>query len=366
MERNRHGKGQVQVSGHIDESTLHAWLDGALPPADAARVEAHVTACAKCGAAAAEARGLIAAASRILTALDDVPGAVAPGSEAGVRSSALTERRRRPMPGWRGWRAWPVHVAAAILFFAAGSVFVVQRMTTVSERPVAAEEKNVVVKKVAPAAPKVSSRKQANVAAQEPRVVAQPPRVAAQSPQVAAQPRIRYYDSAGSGAQPSGASPSVSAPQPGTGVAAAVPAVPRRNALTAAAVGRPGGYGVGIAGGVARGKQAPSAAGCYAITASAASGLPARLVLGAGVHIPPPDSAAFPLASWTRVGADSLRIVLTDTAGIQHRITARADATGLTGQVSAASGPQVSTSPDSLASTSSDSTLKPFAATRCP
>ena len=65
---------------HLDEGIIHAWLDGALSPEEAARAEAHVASCARCADAVAEARGLIAASSRILTALDNVPSVrVSPG-----------------------------------------------------------------------------------------------------------------------------------------------------------------------------------------------------------------------------------------------------------------------------------------------
>lgn len=63
---------------HIDEGTIHAWLDGVLSADEGARLEGHVASCAACAAAVAEARGLIAASSRILSALDDVPGGVIP------------------------------------------------------------------------------------------------------------------------------------------------------------------------------------------------------------------------------------------------------------------------------------------------
>src|SRR5258706_13986822 len=56
---------------HLDEGTIHAWLDGALGEAESREVERHVSECAECSAAVAEARGLIAASSRILSALDD-------------------------------------------------------------------------------------------------------------------------------------------------------------------------------------------------------------------------------------------------------------------------------------------------------
>ena len=48
---------------HLDEGTIHSWLDGALSADEAARVEAHVKECAQCQAAVAEARGFIAASS---------------------------------------------------------------------------------------------------------------------------------------------------------------------------------------------------------------------------------------------------------------------------------------------------------------
>jgi len=72
---------------HLDEGTIHAWLDGALGVEEAARVDAHVASCARCADAVAEARGLIAASSRILTALDQVPSVrVAPGSRGSTGS----------------------------------------------------------------------------------------------------------------------------------------------------------------------------------------------------------------------------------------------------------------------------------------
>ena len=55
-----------------DEGLLHAWLDGELEAEEAARVERLVAEDAEWSAAAAEARGLIAASSRILGKLDVV------------------------------------------------------------------------------------------------------------------------------------------------------------------------------------------------------------------------------------------------------------------------------------------------------
>lgn len=70
---------------HLDEGTIHAWLDGELPAAERAAAEAHVAQCPECAAAVAEARGFIAASSRILTSLDAVPGGVMPATQLPVK-----------------------------------------------------------------------------------------------------------------------------------------------------------------------------------------------------------------------------------------------------------------------------------------
>lgn len=99
---------------HLDEGTIHSWLDGALSADEAARVSAHAEVCPQCAAAVAEARGFIAASSRILTALDNVPGGVVP-----------IDARAKP----RNWAAW--RAAAAVLVVALGSFAVLRdRMGT--------------------------------------------------------------------------------------------------------------------------------------------------------------------------------------------------------------------------------------------
>lgn len=106
---------------HLDEGTIHAWLDGALPPDEAARVEAHVAECAECAAKVAEARGFIAASSRILTALDDVPRWVIPASS----------RRQRINRIW-------LQAAAVLLVVATGSLLVVRNRPADKTQPRAA------------------------------------------------------------------------------------------------------------------------------------------------------------------------------------------------------------------------------------
>jgi hypothetical protein len=94
---------------HLDEGTIHSWLDGALSAEESARVEAHVSECPQCAAAVAEARGFIAASSRILTALDHAPRGVVPVA---------------PQVRWWNRTAW--RTAAAMLVVAAGSLVVVR------------------------------------------------------------------------------------------------------------------------------------------------------------------------------------------------------------------------------------------------
>ena len=94
---------------HPDEGTIHSWLDGALSADEAARVEAHVKDCPECAVAVAEARGFIAGASRILTALDNAPRGVIPATALKKRVDPIV------------WRV------AATLLVVAGGTFAVLR-----------------------------------------------------------------------------------------------------------------------------------------------------------------------------------------------------------------------------------------------
>ena len=110
---------------HLDEGTIHAWLDGALSPDESARVETQAGACAECAALVAEARGLVAASSRILSSLDTVPGGVIPGADVGVDQLAALRARRGATT--RRWWSDRRIVAAASLVFVAGISSVVWR-----------------------------------------------------------------------------------------------------------------------------------------------------------------------------------------------------------------------------------------------
>ena len=97
---------------HPDEGMIHAWLDVALTVEEAATFEAHSAQCEQCSAAIAEARGLVAASSRILLSLDDVPGGVIPVSS----------------PTARVWYARnDLRVAAAMMLMAGATLFMTRR-----------------------------------------------------------------------------------------------------------------------------------------------------------------------------------------------------------------------------------------------
>ena len=104
---------------HPDEGMIHAWIDGALMAEEAASLESHAAQCDQCAAAIAEARGLVAASSRILLALDDVPAGVIP----------------LPVPKARAWYARnDLRAAAAVLFVASASLVVARGRQDVSPR----------------------------------------------------------------------------------------------------------------------------------------------------------------------------------------------------------------------------------------
>lgn len=97
---------------HPDEGTIHAWLDGALPPDEGRAIEEHAAECPSCAAAIAEARGMIAGSSRILAALDAVPGGVLPSTET---FTALGSDRAAALPRHQWWQSVPLRAAAAIV-----------------------------------------------------------------------------------------------------------------------------------------------------------------------------------------------------------------------------------------------------------
>ncbi|HEX6598411.1 MAG TPA: zf-HC2 domain-containing protein, partial [Gemmatimonadaceae bacterium] len=87
---------------HPDEGTIHAWLDRQLDDTSAATLEAHLQRCDECAERVAEARGLIAGASRILSSLDvgESPASDKPAVES-WRPAVLPATRARSIPSFR-------------------------------------------------------------------------------------------------------------------------------------------------------------------------------------------------------------------------------------------------------------------------
>lgn len=114
------------MTQHPEEGTLHAYIDGELSPDEAAALELHVGECALCAAALAEARGLVAAASRVITTLDAAPSSAAsPAAPVVVKPSVGARRTVRP-PIFR----LPYARAAALLLLVGGTAVVVDRTGT--------------------------------------------------------------------------------------------------------------------------------------------------------------------------------------------------------------------------------------------
>ena len=178
---------------HLDEGTIHAWLDNELPADQARAVEEHVRDCRPCADAVAEARGLVAASSRILGALDDVPAKVIPQVPARKAKSV--------------WRAAPWVTGIAAVLVAAVVLKTGDEASRTMSAPMEArvadltdtQAANLVAAPPPPAVPTISA----------PRLeVAQGRAVGPQ--QKGAQPRVR----AGAGADAGGVTGSVAAVQP--------------------------------------------------------------------------------------------------------------------------------------------------------
>lgn len=97
---------------HLDEGTIHAWLDGALSQSESDDITHHVAECAACAERVAEARGVMAGASRIVSSLDVVRGNVIPARTAAPKS---LWRRLHLTPGRAALAASILVAASAIL-----------------------------------------------------------------------------------------------------------------------------------------------------------------------------------------------------------------------------------------------------------
>ena len=138
----------ADATEHPDEGLIHAWLDDALSAAEGERLAAHVRGCAECQARVAEARGLIAGASRIVASLDDVPAGTRPGwaqsaTSGGAQPDVVpitTAAERVPQQSlWRWLRVTPGRAAlAATILVALGITLTHERVAEDSVRSVTA------------------------------------------------------------------------------------------------------------------------------------------------------------------------------------------------------------------------------------
>lgn len=117
-----------------DEGLIHQWLDGECTPEESARIEELAAADPEWAAAVAEARGLIAASSRIVGALDAVPHAIPmpAASETGGGASAPRVARAARTVGVPRWMG-----IAAGLMLVAGTAYVLREKSRAPFGPAA-------------------------------------------------------------------------------------------------------------------------------------------------------------------------------------------------------------------------------------
>jgi hypothetical protein len=181
---------------HPDEGTIHAWLDGAFDAPTAEAIEAHVASCPSCAERVAEARGLIAGASRVVSALDDVPSGVTPAWGRAPSTANATNATRAG--AWRRFRVTPARAAiAATILVALGVTLTRERTAPESELA-----KSTVAAASSPAAAPVlphdqlfdSAVKRNAEAASPPRVVEAAPGPTVSAPLAANQSPARLAD----------------------------------------------------------------------------------------------------------------------------------------------------------------------------
>lgn len=148
---------------HPDEGTIHAWLDRQLDDAASDALEAHLQRCDECAERVAEARGLIAGASRILAALDvDAPKAVAHATAsthepAAAQRAAAEPRRSAILPTTRArglptFRLTPARSAIAAVLVVAVAMAIVHENERPSSKLASIAAESAAVASGAPAA----------------------------------------------------------------------------------------------------------------------------------------------------------------------------------------------------------------------
>jgi anti-sigma factor RsiW len=93
---------------HPEDSELNEYLDGALPPGERARLEAHLAACSACKARLAELENLFAA-------LRDLPEEAVGRDLSGRVQAAIRPAVQPAYPAWHRWRLGIAMLAAQTL-----------------------------------------------------------------------------------------------------------------------------------------------------------------------------------------------------------------------------------------------------------
>jgi len=177
-----------------DEGLIHTWLDGECSADEAAEIERLVATDPAWAAAVAEARGLIAASSRIVSALDAVPHAM-PAEERAAPDTAAIAPAAPEVPVRAPYRVRPWMKMAAGVVLVVGTAYAVREETravfksapVVADRVVPAVEPMAVLPEAPVAQAKTSDADVAPVAAREAtqRVAPTAPAVAAPDPSAA-------------------------------------------------------------------------------------------------------------------------------------------------------------------------------------
>ena len=310
---------------HLDEGTVHAWLDGALPADEAARLESHVAECPACAELVAEARGLIAGASRIVGALDEVPGGVipaaVPASEPVVPIATARPPVARP-------RRWALRAAAAFAVMVGGTTLVMRSASRPAVTPARYEvahsvaaapgpsdvraepEQPPVSPMMAPAAPPLAAAD--SVAASAPSAPATARSSAAPPPMLSAR---RALEKVATKAPPSAEARDTVA-SAGAASAPLNQGVPNASPAPAPSSAEPSQVRTRARASVADAAdrtRVVSVAGCYALEHGATAGWPARVELqsvgarsGYAVRVPSPATDS---AYWAALPGDSVRVV---------------------------------------------------------
>ncbi|MEP6778729.1 MAG: carboxypeptidase-like regulatory domain-containing protein [Gemmatimonadaceae bacterium] len=146
-------RAEWDVDGHVNEDTVHAWLDRQLAEGDSSAVELHVATCAECAELVAEARGLKAATTRIVASLDVVAGGIVPREDVARTASHIvalanaaekSERARVAVAKKKFWQNPVVlRAAAAVVVMVGGTTLVMREYSPTSMTSVSAMDSSV-------------------------------------------------------------------------------------------------------------------------------------------------------------------------------------------------------------------------------